>query len=52
MAKSLAEHMEKLSQQKIRLAEQGDKLKTAERRSRTRCLIEAGGLIKKCGCWI
>jgi len=36
-------------QQKARLAEQEAKLKDAERRARTRRLIEAGGLIDKVG---
>jgi hypothetical protein len=36
-------------QQKARLAEQEAKLKDAERRARTRRLIEAGGLIDKAG---
>ena len=49
MAKTLAERMEKLSQQKARLAEQEARLKTAERKARTRRLIEAGGLIEKVG---
>jgi hypothetical protein len=36
-------------QQKARLAEQEAKLKDAERRARTRRLIEAGGLVEKTG---
>ena len=48
-ARSLAERMHAHEQQKARLAEQEAKLKDAERRARTRRLIEAGGLIEKVG---
>jgi hypothetical protein len=49
MARSLAERMHAHEQQKARLAEQEAKLKTAERKARTRHLIEAGGLVDKAG---
>jgi hypothetical protein len=49
MVRSLAERMRSHEQQKARLAEQEAKLKDAERRARTRRLIEAGGLIDKAG---
>ena len=49
MARSLAERLRAHEQQKARLAEQEAKLKDAERRARTRRLIEAGGLIDKAG---
>jgi hypothetical protein len=49
MARSLAERMHAHEQQKARLAEQEAKLKTAERKQRTRHLIEAGGLLDKAG---
>ena len=49
MARSLAERLHAHEQQKARLAEQEAKLKDAERRARTRRLIEAGGLIEKVG---
>jgi hypothetical protein len=49
MARSLAERMRAHEQQKARLAEQEAKLKTAERKARTRRLIEAGGLVDKVG---
>ena len=49
MVRSLAERMRAHEQQKARLAEQEAKLKDAERRARTRRLIEAGGLIEKAG---
>ena len=49
MVRSLAERMRTHEQQKARLAEQEAKLKDAERRARTRRLIEAGGLIEKTG---
>lgn len=42
MARSLAEHLRAHEQQKARLAEQEAKLKTAERKARTRRLVEAG----------
>jgi hypothetical protein len=49
MARSLAERLRAHEQQKARLAEQEAKLKHAERKVRTRRLIEAGGLIEKAG---
>jgi hypothetical protein len=49
MVRSLAERMRAHEQQKARLAEQEAKLRDAERRARTRRLIEAGGLIDKAG---
>lgn len=49
MVRSLAERLQAHEQQKARLAEQEAKLKTAERKARTRRLIEAGGLIDKAG---
>ena len=49
MPRSLAERMHAHEQQKARLAEQEAKLKGAERKARTRRLIEAGGLIEKVG---
>ncbi len=49
MARSLAERMRAHEQQKAKLAEEAAKLKDAERRARTRRLIEAGGLIEKVG---
>ena len=49
MARSLAERLRAHEQQKARLAEQEAKLKGAERKARTRRLIEAGGLIDKAG---
>jgi hypothetical protein len=49
MARSLAERLRAHEQQKARLAEQEAKLKTAERKVRTRHLIEAGGLLDKAG---
>jgi hypothetical protein len=49
MARSLAERLRAHEQQKARLAEEAAKLKDAERRARTRRLIEAGGLIDKAG---
>lgn len=49
MARSLAERLRAHEQQKARLAEEAAKLKDAERRVRTRRLIEAGGLIEKVG---
>ena len=49
MARSLAERLRAHQQQKARLAEQEAKLRTAERRVRTRQLIEAGGLVDKAG---
>ena len=49
MARSLAERLRAHEQQKARLAEEAAKLKDAERRARTRRLIEAGGLIETAG---
>jgi hypothetical protein len=49
MVRSLAERLQAHEQQKARLAEQEAKLKTAERKVRTRRLIEAGGLVDKAG---
>jgi len=49
MARTLAERLHAHEQQKARLAEQEAKLKTAERKQRTRRLIEAGGLVDKAG---
>jgi hypothetical protein len=49
MARSLAERLRAHEQQKARLAEEAARLKDAERRARTRRLIEAGGLIDKAG---
>ena len=47
MARSLAERLRAHEQQKAKLAEQEAKLKDAERKARTRRLIEAGGLVEK-----
>jgi hypothetical protein len=49
MARSLAERLRAHEQQKARLAELEAKLRTAERKARTRQLIEAGGLVRKAG---
>lgn len=49
MISSLAERLRAHEQRKARLAEQEAKLKTAERKARTRRLIEAGGLVDKVG---
>jgi hypothetical protein len=49
MVRSLAERLHAHEQQKARIAEQEAKLKTAERKARTRRLIEAGGLVDKVG---
>lgn len=49
MVRSLAERLLAHEQQKARLAEQEAKLKTAERKARTRRLIEVGGLVDKAG---
>ena len=49
MARSLADRVRAHEQQKIKLAEQQARLKAAERRVRTRRLIEAGGLVDKAG---
>lgn len=49
MARTLADRMRSHEQQKAKLAEVEAKLKNAERKHRTRRLIEAGGLIEKAG---
>jgi hypothetical protein len=49
VVRSLAERLRAHEQQKARLAEQEAKLKDAERKARTRRLIEAGGLVEKTG---
>lgn len=49
MARSLAERIGAHEQHKARLAEQEAKLKDAERKVRTRRLIQAGGLVDKAG---
>ncbi|HEY4040428.1 MAG TPA: conjugal transfer protein TraD, partial [Rhodopila sp.] len=49
MVRTLAERLRAHEQQKARLADQEAKLKTAERKARTRRLIEAGGLVDKAG---
>jgi hypothetical protein len=49
MARSLAERLRAHEQQKARLAEQEAKLKTAERKARTRRLIEVGSMVDKAG---
>jgi hypothetical protein len=49
MVRSLAERLRAHEQQKAKLAEQEAKLKQAERKARTRRLIEAGGLVEKVG---
>ena len=49
LARSLAERLRALEQQKARLAEQEAKLKDAGRKARTRRLIEAGALVEKTG---
>jgi hypothetical protein len=45
MARSLADRLRAHEQQKARLADQEAKLRAAERKARTRQLIQAGGLI-------
>ena len=47
--RSLAERVRAYEQQKARLADTEAKLKLAEKRARTRRLIETGGLIEKAG---
>lgn len=47
--RSLAERMRAFEQQKARLAETEAKLREAERRARTRRMIDAGGLVDKAG---
>jgi hypothetical protein len=49
MPRTLAERLRAHEQQRARLAEQEAKLKLAERKARTRRLIEAGGLVEKAG---
>ncbi len=49
MARTLAERLRAHEQSKARLAETEAKLKLAERKQRTRSLIEAGALIEKTG---
>jgi hypothetical protein len=49
MARSLAERIRAHEQHKARLAEQEARLKDAERKARTRRLIQAGGLLDKAG---
>lgn len=49
MARTLAERLHAHEQQKARLAEQEAKLKVAERKARTRRLIEVGSLVDKAG---
>lgn len=49
MARSLAERLRAHEQQKARLAEQEARLKSDERKARTRHLIQAGGLVDKAG---
>lgn len=46
---SLAERQARLAQQRARLQLEENRLKDAERKARTRQLIEAGGLIEKAG---
>jgi len=47
--RSLAERLQAYEQQKARLAGMEAKLKDAEKRARTRRLIEIGGLVEKAG---
>ncbi len=49
MARSLAERLRTHEQQKAKLAETEAKLKEAERKQRTRRLVEAGALVDKLG---
>jgi len=49
MARSLAERLRAHEQQKARLAEEEAKIRDAERKARTRRLIEAGALAEKAG---
>ena len=46
---SLAERLTRLEQQKNRLHQAESRIKTDERKARTRRLIEAGGLLDKAG---
>jgi len=49
MARTLAERQRAHEQNKARLAEQESKIKLAERKQRTRRLVEAGALVEKSG---
>jgi hypothetical protein len=49
MPRTLADRLQSHAQQKARLAEREMLLKEAERKARTRRLIEAGGLVEKAG---
>ncbi len=49
MARTLSERLRAHEQQKARLAEAEAKIKLAERKARTRRLVEAGALVEKCG---
>src|SRR3954469_13723750 len=49
MPRTLADRLRAHEQSKARLAKQEAKLRDAERRARTRRLIEAGGLLEKAG---
>ena len=49
MPRTLADRLQSHAQQKARLAEREMLLKKAERKARTRRLIEAGGLVEKAG---
>jgi Conjugal transfer protein TraD len=49
MKKTLAERIAEHEAKKQRLAQQGARLKDAERRARTRQLIELGGIVMKSG---
>lgn len=46
---TLAERQERLAQQRARLSLEENRLREAERKARTRRLIEAGGLVDKAG---
>ena len=48
-ASSLAKRLSKLEQQKARIAAEQAKIKTDERKARTRRLVEAGALVEKAG---
>src|SRR3954452_10013261 len=49
MARTLAERLRAHEQQKARLAEAESKIRLAERKARTRRLVEAGALLEKTG---
>lgn len=49
MSRSLADRLRTHEQQKARLVEQEARIKLAERKARTRRLVEAGALIEKAG---